>query len=412
MTKNDFTRKRKQSFSGTLIFMLNRITKTLSVEIHSFINHFRVIQGSSNVEEFTKSAFVQYRKKIKSEVFIDLSRILINEFYTDNEGSIELWNGLRLLAVDGSRVTLPVTQELQEEFGVAKNQTDTVVVQGRVSVLYDVLNGFIIDSKLSKLSISERKLALDHLEYTKAEDLVIYDRGYPSFELIHEHKERGIEFLFRVQSNFNNQVKTFIKSDKQTDLVYVKPDKTAKIINKRYSKKEQILVRLDKVILPNGSIEILMSSLTDIDKYLNSIFKELYFFRWKVETFYDELKNKLKIENFSGYSKQAIYQDFYSTIFVCNIQSLLIKDINENLKEKQTKYQYKVNANVSYGILKDKILEIFLSEKPMGQITKEIKDLFKKHTIPIRPDRKNPRLLSVLRYKRKPLVTKNQKDAI
>lgn len=392
--------------------MINRITKTLSVEIHNFINHLKMFENSFGIEEYTKSAFVQYRKKIKPEVFVELSNNLINEFYTDNEQSIELWNGFRLLAVDGSRLTLPKTTDLLNEFGNAKNQTNTVVVQGRVSVLYDVLNKFIIHSKLSPLSVSERELAFEHLKYTKNGDLIIYDRGYPSFEMIHKHKIQGVDFLFRVQSNFNNQVKAFISSNKETDLVYIKPDNTAKITNKGYSKKNQILVRLDKVVLSNGNVEVLMSSLTDINKYSNSLFKDLYFLRWKVETFYDELKNKLKVESFSGYSKQTIYQDFYSTVFVSNIQSLLINDINDDLNVKNTKYQYKVNTNVSYGILKDRILEIFLSEKTIEQITKEIKTVLRKHTVPIRPNRQHPRLLSSLRYKRKPSITKNQKDAI
>jgi len=393
--------------------MMNRITKTLSIEIDNFIRVLRQHQVILASSLFTKSAFVQCRKKINADVFKKLSDNLIDEFYTDNVESIKLWRGFRLLAVDGSSLTLPNTRELQKEFGVVKNQTDSTVTQGRISVLYDVLNGFVIDSILSPLSQSEKKLAISHLSYSKKGDLIIYDRGYPSFEMMYEHRTLDIDFLFRVQSNFNNQVKSFIASKMVTQIVKVYPGKNAKLSDKEYSKNDFILVRLTKVILPDGTIEVLMSSLLDLIKYKNELFEDLYFKRWRVELYYDELKNKLLVGNFSGYSKQAILQDFYSSIFVSNIQTLLVGEINEELKtlRGQTKYLYKVNANVSYGILKNRILELFFSDKPMEQITDQIKELLKKHTIPIRPNRKYERDNGKYRKRTKPRVVKNQKDA-
>ena len=178
-----FTRQRKQSFPCTLIFMINFLTKSLSSEIDSFISFIRQNIKEIEIRCFTKSAFVQCRKKIKPDVFKYLSDNLIEEFYADNDESIKLWNGFRLLAVDGSRLTLPDTQELEVIYGRTKNQSDTGVVQARISVLYDVLNKFAIDGSLSVLSMGEGVLALNHLSFSKPGDLIIYDRGYPSFDL-------------------------------------------------------------------------------------------------------------------------------------------------------------------------------------------------------------------------------------
>lgn len=413
MSDKDFTRVRKQSFSGTLLFMMNRITKTLSIEIDNFIRVLRRSDASSAADTFTKSAFVQYRKKINSAVFKELSNNLIHEFYTDNDDSIKLWRGFRLLAVDGSKLTLPNTKELHKAFGTVINQSDTIITQGQISVLYDVLNEFVIDGILAPLSNSENALALGHLNYSKQGDLILYDRGYPSFDIMYEHGKRGIDFLFRVQSNFNNPVKEFIASNKQMQIAKIYPDKTSNLSGKEYSKASSILVRFNKVILPDGTIEVLISSLLDVLKYENSLFKDLYFKRWGIETFYDELKNKLKLGNFSGYSVQSIYQDFYSTLLVSNIQTLLVGEINDELelKKHQTKYLYKVNANISYGILKDRIIELFFSDNQMNVITKEIKDLLKRNIIPVRPNRKFNRNTKKYRNRIKPNVTKNQKDA-
>jgi len=39
--------------------------------------------------KFTKSAFVQARKKINAKVFKHLSQKLVDEFYTDNEFAVK-----------------------------------------------------------------------------------------------------------------------------------------------------------------------------------------------------------------------------------------------------------------------------------------------------------------------------------
>src|SRR5690625_5307724 len=76
-----------------------------------------------------------------------------------------------------------------------------------------------------------------------------------------------------------------------------------------------------------------MTSLLNSKLYPTGQFKELYFKRWGVETFYDEFKNKLKVEHFSGYSNQSILQDFKATLFVSNVQTLIVSELEDELKE-------------------------------------------------------------------------------
>ncbi len=410
----DFTRKRKQTFHSTILFMINFLTKSLSIEIENFVDFIKNSIQLSNTENYTKSAFVQCRKKIKPEVFKCLSDRLIAEFYTDNDESIKLWNGFRLLAVDGSRMTLPDTQELEAIYGKTKNQTKTGVVQARVSVLYDVINKFVIDGCLTSVSTGESKLALKHLECSAKGDLIIYDRGYPSFNLIYEHYERGIDFLMRCKIDFNNITRNFYESELSSAVVKMYPGKNTMLLDKPYSKNTYKEVRLVRIELPSGETEILITSLCDCEKYPDTIFMNLYFLRWGVETFYDELKNKIKAEHFSGYSQHSIMQDFYAALFVSNVQSLIVGEINDELaiESEGKKYQYKVNNNLSYGFLKNRIITLFLSDKDIAIITSELKELFKRHIIPIRPNRKHQRDVDKYRKRTKPKVLKNNKDAM
>ncbi|QAA83107.1 IS4 family transposase [Aequorivita sp. H23M31] len=411
VSNEHFTRNRKQCFPILLLFMLNFLRKSLSLEIENFTS---LLKAGSN-SKFTKSAFVQARKKIRPEVFDELSRVLLNEFYTDNVPAIKLWNGFRLLAVDGTRITLPITDELKAIYGETKNQSSTVLVQARCSVIYDVLNKYVLDGILAPVVRGERDLALTHLEHCKSNDLIIYDRGYPSYNFIQQHVKSEFDYLMRVKTSFSGLVMDFEKSRKKSLVVAIYPGKNAKLTDKEYTKNCPIKVRLVRIELGKGNVEILMTSLLDSNLYPTSQFKELYFKRWGVETFYDELKNKLRVEHFSGYSNQSILQDFKAALFVSNVQTLIVSELEDELKDinRGKKYDYKVNTNISYGLLKNRVVKLFLDEKTDGSdIVEELKSLYKSHLVPSRPNRKSERNPGKYRARIKPKITKNQKDGV
>ena len=393
---------------------MNFLTKSLPIEIENFVSHLKQSCCLIHFKSFTKSAFVQCRKKIQPEVFKKLSGMLIDEFYTENELGIKLWNGFRVLAVDGSSITLPFTKELKKIYGLTKNQTNTGVVQARVSVLYDVLNKYVLDSQLSPKSVGERALGLLHIEKSRTNDLIIYDRGYPSYDFINTHLTKSIDYLMRVKVSFSGVTKSFIASNKRSQIVEIYPGKNVDISDKQYDKNTPIKVRLLRVDLPCGETELLITSLLHNKKYPNKTFKELYFKRWGVETYYDELKNKLKVEYFSGYSNQSILQDFNAAIFISNVQTLIVSDLEDEIKEqtKNRKIAYKVNTNLSYGFLKNKMITLFFSNTEMEDIVNQLKILFKQELVPIRPNRSNKRNIGKYRRREKPKVTKNQRDSI
>ncbi|GAA4952916.1 hypothetical protein GCM10023314_28070 [Algibacter agarivorans] len=55
------------------------------------------------------------------------------------------------MAVDGSRINFSITDELKIIYGETKNKTRTFIVQARCSVIYDVLNNYVLDDSLEPL---------------------------------------------------------------------------------------------------------------------------------------------------------------------------------------------------------------------------------------------------------------------
>lgn len=218
----------------------------------------------------------------------------------------------------------------------------------------------------------------------------------------------------RVKIRFSQLTIDFERSKKKSLVVEMFPGKNTNISDKHYTRTTAIKVRLVRVELAQGQVEILITSLLDSSKYPTSQFKKLYFKRWGVETFYDELKNKLKIEHFSGYSNQSIQQDFKIALFVCNVQTLIVSELEDELKQNNhgKKYDYKINTNISYGFLKNRIVSLFLNQQSTGDDTvEELKILFKSHLVPIRPNRTFERKPGKYRARIKPKITKNQKDS-
>lgn len=410
LSPKDFTRNRKLPFSKVVLFMISLVKKSLQLELYSFMQI-----ASKKHKSITNSAFNQARMKIKPELFKHLITSLNNQFYTNNEERVKLWNGFRLLGCDGSTLTLPITKELTKKYKHFVNQHTTGVLLARTSVLYDLENEIVLSGVIAPFKKGERQLAVSQItELNKSlyQELIILDRGYPSFDVIYQLNKLKVNYVMRAKPSFSNVTKEFMKSNMLELVTEIKSGKDASLLSNLY-KNQSTEVRLLKVFLDNGEVELLITSLTNKTKYPSKLFKELYFKRWGIEILYDKLKNKLLIESFTGYTEVSILQDFYCTLFLSNIQSLLADEANEELKDLgvNKKYEYKINTNLSIGFIKTRLIELFLEENNTVDILIELEKLFIKNVIPIRPNRSFKRDTLKYRKRKKPPVTKNFKQS-
>jgi hypothetical protein len=395
--------------------MISLVKKSLQLELHAFMQI-----ASKKHKSISNSAFNQARMKIKPELFKHFITLLNKQFYADNDERVTLWKNFRLLGCDGSTLTLPITDELKKKYTHNINQHTSDVLIARTSILYDLENEMVIDGVLAPFSQGERQLAISLFQGLKKSmfnELIIFDRGYPSFELIYELHKLNIDYVMRIKPRFSSMTEKFMESDLMeltSEIKQSRPHRKVSLLKAFYFNDKSVKVRLVKVLLSSGETELLITSLTNKTKYRADIFKELYFKRWGIETLYDKLKNKLLIENFTGYSEASILQDFYCTLFLSNIQSLLVGEANEELirqGKSNKKYEYKINTNLSIGFIKTRLIELFLQESNTGDILTELEKLFIKNLIPIRLGRNFNRDTLKYRKRKKPPITKNFKQA-
>lgn len=370
----DFTRNRKLSFADNVILILNKTGKGLRTGIRTFLKTMK-----PNVENYSVQAFSKGRMRIRFEAFVELLRMTVKMFYYG--GNFNRFKGFRVTAIDGMRTDLPYHEDTLEEFGCQKGTNNQI--QALSSCLYDVLNNIIIDALIAPNDASENELAKRHIEYlcsiSTGKELIIFDRGYPSSELMSFIESKGSKYLFRYNQTFLSGAKNQITSGDS-------------IISYRFKSTGITLkMRVITITLPNGSQETLVTNI--FDEFTKEDFKELYHMRWKIETNYDDLKNKLEIENFSGVSPLAIKQDFYATMVLKNLVSIMIysnqEEINCIHNSSKNKYQYKANVNNVISILKTDLINMLTiqSEAKRRKLWNKIYSELTRAVVPIRPGR-------------------------
>ncbi len=385
--EKSFLRKRKFSFKSLAILVLMKSVKSLQIRLNEFFDRF--VEGCETV---SSSAFTQARRKFSYKLFVDLNKdIIVKEFYNDK--SYKRYKGFRLIAIDGTRVSVPDNQETREYFNTIPTQTPSGKVGEHVraiaSVAYDVMNNIVIDSTITHSRESERALAINHLKHLGKEDLVILDRGYPSYELVSDCYDKGINFLIRCGTSWIKEISLMKNSNKESEIITLKRSRL-RVQKNKTNLTDEIQLRLVKVILDSGEVEILATSLLDEELYPTEEFKRLYWQRWGVETFYGVIKGRLSLENFTGKSVESIKQDFYSTIFLSNLETILTEDAENELKKRSqnNKYKQKVNKAISFNAIKDNLFYLLCTESDIDKLIIKLNKIFIQTPVPIRPNRK------------------------
>ena len=378
-----------------MVFISRGVKSSLQRELDSF---YKEITGSDfNIREVTKGAFTQARSKLSHEVFIRMNQSVNDTFYS--EAPYLVWNKMRLLSVDGTRLVLPNHKSVKEEFGEhsfgPKADSKRSLAMG--SFLYDPINMLTLDAQIAPYASSERELLYKHLEKVKKGDLLLLDRGYPSIALIFLLTALGIRFCMRMKENWWLSVKEFLESGKEQQYVsFCLPQKDRELLKDYPWMYEKVIkCRLVSVSLPNGEKEILCTSLMDSRRYPVEDIAELYHYRWNEEEGYKLFKSRLEVENFSGKTALAVKQDFFAKVFIMSLCATLAFPIEEKVKkeyeqEKELKHQQKINRTNALSMTRDICIGLFL-KKLIKRALKAFDKIVKATREIIRPDRKNER---------------------
>ena len=207
----------KMDFKDLMIFGLNFVKKTLQIELDSF---FETIKGAEN--GITKQGYSEARQKISPTAFIKMADNIISWYYGDDD--FKTFNGYRISAIDGSILELNNSERLRNAFGYAEGKT-VKLARAKASCIYDIENDMIITSKITKYTTGEREIAVELInkliQMGLKNDLILFDRGYPSRKFIAYLEGSGVKYLMRLK---NKSMKEFDEAMEPDQIVQIKVD--------------------------------------------------------------------------------------------------------------------------------------------------------------------------------------------
>lgn len=385
----NFTRDRKLNFYSMLVLLLQKSVKSLQLKLNEFVNRLDA------VETVTASAFCQARRKLLPQAFVDLNDVVLQFWYNGQDHKTFL--GFDILGVDGSAIRLPDSQSIRKQFGTLTIQAGSKqenYCAGQFLCVYDCLNNVAVRNSLGCLNVYEvaafQELLQQHPITELTNPLFVMDRGFAAYDHIAWLCNQNISFVIRLtKKSFKAAQEAFAKDAFKDDVVLVKRTGLSKR-NNHDGIPETLSIRLIRIVLPNGTVELLASNTTQA-QIPTSKFQELYHLRWRVETYFLMVKDRLGLENFTGTSAQNVLQDFWSTIFLSNLESFLAQPAEEMLQVKPTKNRQKVNRCVAFHAIKQKAFDLLTSNIPTEEVLVKLSELFMLNPTQYRKNRDRPR---------------------
>jgi hypothetical protein len=388
--EKDFTRSRKLPFHVLIIFLLNFVRGSYQDELDKFFKTLFRFDVAKRI--VTKVALTKARMKLKYEAFIEMNMHLVR--YFDEHFNPRTWCGFRLLAIDGSTTRLPMTEAIAQHFGVWNVRKGKPSPMARVSQLFDVLNKVTVDAIIKPKSIGERELAAQHLLSVTPNDLLLLDRGYPSWWLFSMILSMGSHFCARISCTKWKKVRKFFHS-RLAEKIIEFPVHATSIAQCRQLGLDTAPLKLRLIrVDTNAGVQVLITSLIDTQQFPIELLYDLYQNRWPIEEDYKTIKCRMDLENFSGKSPLSVYQDFHAKIFSKNLVWIMAFPVQEHLHNdgRILKYQYQINLTQALSKSKGVMALLFHdTSRQIRSLISDLQNIFQRTLEPIRPGRKYPR---------------------
>lgn len=362
-------------------------------------------------------AFYKARMKYNPKAIKLMMGDYMSMIYEKNNKSLVKLNGYIVTAIDGSDIILPSTPENAEKYGVHNPHAPLSPVMASISLLYDCINKLVIDTTVGPYKSSERDAASDHLKKAKTllrqPTITTFDRGYFSMHLVDQLIDNKQKFVFRLEKNILKRYTHQLSSgqDQTFDMTFNRVETNHYRHNRSFRQKlmsTTYTLRCVKIPLTNRETgdtydEILLTNLPS-DTFSLDALSEIYRLRWEIETAYNILKHRMKLEEFSGVRDRLILQDIYCSVWLYNLTMLQIMEVNEQSEQPQDRYKYEMKHNISIaiGVIKTYFIQAVMGETPehRKKSVEQMAELLSKHLIPVRPYRVTKRQSSVNKSRR------------
>ena len=114
-----FVRERKMRFTDNVWYLIMQKGRTTSMELDEYLKN----KNGTYKISISKHAFSKQRQYLKPQIFIDIYKDYLEDFYHNYPEENKTYKGYNVCAIDGSLFEIPNTKELREEYKTQKNSS-------------------------------------------------------------------------------------------------------------------------------------------------------------------------------------------------------------------------------------------------------------------------------------------------
>ena len=237
-----------------------------------------------------KAAITKARQRLGPLVMRQLFEQLVRPMATTETVGAFL-NGLRVVAIDGTCLDIPDSDENARVFGRPGSRPGTRAAfpKARLVILVETGTHLIFDALICPYKMGERVRALRLLRSVTKEMLLMWDRGLHSYAMVSATVSKGCDYLGRIPSNVKFINETQLEDGSYLSFIYP----PGKFREKGFQPMQIRVIEYTIENLDDPKAEIryrLITSLLDTKKFPAKLLACEYHQRWEVENTRDELK--------------------------------------------------------------------------------------------------------------------------
>lgn len=257
--------------------------------------------------QVTEEAFAKARQRMPIEFWFELILVLGERFEAEHAERLR-FRGFRLLAMDGTRLTLPDEKALRTFYGTASNAKGQHNAQARMVLMQSPLTRLPLAYQLQPVKVGEVTMARQLAGSLRPKDLVLLDSGYESYGLMWDIQRRDAFFCIRMQRTMNLRTLRRGRNRHERWVRWTPTDSRGKW--RQEGLPRSIDLRLIEYHVPgHRRIQLLtnvldtkqlsyadFSRLTTKEGVAEKLLPGLYHLRWQIETSFSEIKVVQQLE--------------------------------------------------------------------------------------------------------------------
>ena len=288
----------------------------------SFIAAFPCLRRQSP----SRGVVANARKRLPLAVWNKIVAWLCQQSQERSE-PIARWRSHRVVAADGTCLTLPATEELCDTFGLSKgNDGLRRYPLARLVCLSLLETMTVINYRLGCYTEDENSLLAGMLESLRKGDILVADRHYAGANLYWNYMDNGLEYLTQLhQRQIVSRLKRlwsygeddFVAKLKIGDVYRRRNPAMPKYIAARFIRTRACIRGKYKTIW-------LVTSLLDAVQYPADEIAELYLKRWRIETLFGQLKVNFSADLLRSKTTDGVHKEVAARICAINIVRIIM----------------------------------------------------------------------------------------